>query len=213
VGARASRHRLVLLSGGLDSSAVLFRPHVGTTSALFVDYGQVSAEGERLAAQRVAAAAGVPLEMADAPALAALGAGSLSGANRAVCADGETELQRSEWFPGRNLLLIAIAGISLGRNGGGLLCFGASEGVYEDTRPAFFAMAEKAMGKALPQQVRACISVATGCRIDALRAGVAAGFEPRMSFSCNRRGDRHCWRCASCRDRSTLLEELASTRP
>jgi 7-cyano-7-deazaguanine synthase in queuosine biosynthesis len=29
-----------------------------------------------------------------------------------------------------------------------------------------------------------------------------------LTFSCNRRADRHCWRCTSCRDRSTLLQEV-----
>lgn len=210
MGARASRRRIVLLSGGLDSGAVLFAPYAGETSALFVDYGQVSAPGELAAARRLAAAQRVELEIADIPALARLGAGRLSRAPIAGNADGVTELQCEEWFPARNLALLAVAAIALGREGGGDICVGASEPVYRDGQQAFFSAAESVIRESLPLSMPVAVTVPETSRAELLRAAVEAGLEPRSTFSCNRRGDRHCWRCASCRDRAALLEVCSS---
>jgi 7-cyano-7-deazaguanine synthase in queuosine biosynthesis len=137
-----------------------------------------------------------------------LGAGQLVSAETGVAADGITGLQRDEWFPARNLTLIAAAAIMLGREGGGQLWLGASELSYRDTRPAFFAAAEQAVRESLPESVPFMVVVPKVSRLELLRAAVAEGLEPRMTFSCNRRSDRHCWRCASCRDRAALLGDL-----
>jgi 7-cyano-7-deazaguanine synthase len=208
VGTGALRHRLVLLSGGLDSAAVLYTGDPASTRALFVDYGQAAAASELTAARRVAGQRSIELEVASLPGLASLGAGRLSGRAPAPIADGRTELQRDDWFPARNLVLIAIAGVLLGRAGGGELCLGASDPVYRDVQPAFFAAAEAALRESLPTGAQVQIGVPDRHRVDVLRAAVAAGLDVRATFSCNRRGDRHCWRCASCRDRVALLREL-----
>ena len=51
MGTQAPRHRLVLLSGGLDSAAMLYLSPVDWTKAMFIDYGQVSAKLEERAAR------------------------------------------------------------------------------------------------------------------------------------------------------------------
>jgi len=208
MGAGRFRRRLVLLSGGLDSAAILYAAFRGETSALFVDYGQVTACGELAAARRLASVRAVHLEVADAPGLGRLGTGALAATATALEADGGTALQRNEWFPARNLALISIAAIVLGRIGGGELWLGASEPSYRDTRPTFFEAAELAARESLPESMPISVVVPDARRVDVLRAAVAEGLEPRLTFSCNRRSDRHCWRCASCRDRAVLLDEL-----
>ena len=212
MGAEASRNRLVLLSGGLDSGAVLYLSDPDITRALFVDYGQVSSGGELEAATRLARQRGVRLEVANVSDLARLGAGRLSARPGARMADGTTELQREEWFPSRNLLLIAVAGIHLGREAGGELCLGAGDAVYGDSRPTFFAAAQAALRESMPDGIPIHISVPRGSRESVLFDAIKAGLDVRATFSCNRRGDRHCWRCASCRDRAALLRGLTTGR-
>lgn len=208
MGQGTLRRRLVLLSGGLDSAAVLFTPNAAHTQALFVDYGQAAMTGELSAARQLAAQRQVALEVARLPGLAELGAGRLSSMAPASLADGTGDLQQEEWFPARNLLLVAVAGVVLGREGGGQLCLGASAPVYRDGQPAFFAAAQVALRESLPEGLGVEIVVPRRSRCDVLRDAVAAGLEPRLTFSCNRRADRHCWRCASCRDRVALLAAL-----
>ncbi len=209
MGARNVRNRIVLLSGGLDSSAVLYLSDPLTTRALFVDYGQVSAAGERVAARRVCVRRGIELDCVQQVGVSALGAGSLAGRERAVDADGITDEQREEWFPGRNLLLGTVGAILLGRRGGGDLVFGASASGYRDSTPAFFAAMERAVAEALPAHQEPRVVFPEEDRREVLRRAVAAGLEPRITFSCNRRGDRHCWRCASCVDRLELLGDVS----
>ena len=57
------KHVLVLLSGGIDSSAclVFYLTQGFSVSALFVDYGQVSKGREESAASAMCAHYGVPL--------------------------------------------------------------------------------------------------------------------------------------------------------
>ena len=210
MGAGTPRARLVLLSGGLDSAAVLFLGAPDATQALFIDYGQASARGELDAATRLTAQRGVPLEVAVVPDLARLGAGRLSIRPAARISDGATELQQEEWFPARNLVLISLAGALLAREGGGELCLGAGDAVYRDGRPAFFKTAQAALRASLPENIPVRISVAGRSRDSVLAEAVAEGLDLRTTFSCNRRGDRHCWRCASCRDRAALLRALGA---
>lgn len=212
MGPGDARHRIVLLSGGLDSAAALYLGDAQRTLGLFVDYGQTSVAGELRAATALAEARGVLLSVVTINAMAALGAGTLSGQPRAEGADGTTEDQQDEWFPARNVLLAAVGAVMIGHNGGGQLVFGAQTESYRDARPEFFASAQRLIADALPTSFVVSVVVPPMARLDALRAASAQGLNARLTFSCNRRGDRHCWRCASCRDRQELLGRLRQSQ-
>lgn len=211
MGARGARPRIVLLSGGLDSAAALYLGPAQRTLALFVDYGQVSVAGELRAATALAEARGVPLEVVSISAVATLGAGTLSGQPRAEGADGTSDDQQDEWFPARNVLLAAIGAVMVGRHMGGQLVFGAQTESYRDARPEFFASAQRLIVDALPDSFDVSVETPAMARLEALRAAAAQGLDARRTFSCNRRGDRHCWRCASCRDRLELMAHLVES--
>jgi 7-cyano-7-deazaguanine synthase len=204
VGPKTPRH-LILLSGGLDSSAELLRTVDDNVAALFVDYGQVSAPKEAEAATAVAAWVGVPLQRIAIPQLHHCGAGTLANTAPSVGADGRSVEQQQEWFPFRNLLLITVAAMALAREGGGVIRFGSMSNAYADTTPAFFATAQTALRAALPTDIEVNVHVPSTTREIAIAEAAAAGFPLRLTFSCNRRGDRHCWRCTSCRDRARYL--------
>lgn len=92
--------RLILLSGGLDSSALaaLERPD----GALFIDYGQAPAQGELTAARQVAAALALAISELKVD-CSQIGSGLLAGAQSSVLAPSE------EWWPFRNQLLVTLA--------------------------------------------------------------------------------------------------------
>ncbi len=94
-----STEALILLSGGLDSTAVaaIERP----ARALFVDYGQLPAEAERTAARAVASHLSLELDQLTVD-LSDVGSGILIGAPQP---NGELT---PEWFPFRNQLLATI---------------------------------------------------------------------------------------------------------
>lgn len=92
---------LLLISGGLDSTAIaaINKP----TAALFVDYGQRPAAGERRAARDVCAHLGLELHEV-AVDLTPLGAGLLNPRGSLLHVSPSPE-----WYPYRNQFLITIA--------------------------------------------------------------------------------------------------------
>ncbi len=92
--------RLLLLSGGIDSTALaaLTRPR----RALFVDYGQLPARGEFRAALAVAAALQIELDVLRTD-CNVIGAGLLAGR------PPDEHAPSPEWWPFRNQLLVTLA--------------------------------------------------------------------------------------------------------
>ncbi|WP_158375174.1 7-cyano-7-deazaguanine synthase [Cellulosimicrobium cellulans] len=94
--------RLLLLSGGLDSTALaaMTRPE----HCLGIDYGQVAAQAEHRAATQVAVELDLPFTHLHVPA-GAVAAGLMSGDTTFAAVDGVAP----EWWPFRNQLLITLA--------------------------------------------------------------------------------------------------------
>jgi 7-cyano-7-deazaguanine synthase len=96
--------RVLLLSGGLDSTALA--AWLQPEAALWIDYGQRPAAGERRAAQAVAAQLDLPLHAVTVDA-GAVGLGLLT---RDPERDpGARGVPSPEWWPFRNQLLVTIA--------------------------------------------------------------------------------------------------------
>lgn len=95
--------RLLLLSGGLDSTAVaaMTRPD----QCLTIDYGQIAAQAEARAAKQVATLLGIPWSMITVPA-GEVGAGLMAGTS--LEPQGLPDAA-PEWWPFRNQLLITLA--------------------------------------------------------------------------------------------------------
>jgi 7-cyano-7-deazaguanine synthase len=94
--------RVLLFSGGLDSSALAYwkRPDV----CLTVDYGQRPARGEIAAAGAICAELKLRHEVVSVD-LRSLGSGSLAGKEPSNLGHAE------EWWPYRNQILITLAGM------------------------------------------------------------------------------------------------------
>ena len=108
---------LILLSGGIDSSACIayYISLNFTISALFIDYGQPSADLERAAATSIASHFGIPLKQL-----------TVSGCD---IAEG--------YVPARNAMLLTIALMSFGFRSG-IIALGIHAGTpYADCSPDF----------------------------------------------------------------------------
>ncbi len=206
----AQEPRVVLLSGGLDSSAFAFLLGLQSLGdlGLFIDYGQVTAAAERRSANAVGSAYGFKVAEVSVPGLAVVGAGTLIGQVSAERADGSDEAQRAEWFPARNLLLISIGAALLGRRGGGTLFIGCSEPTYRDTTQEFVKSTNAVLRQTFEACTRVQVEKPAASRFELVSTACDRGFEPRLTFSCNYRHDRHCWRCTSCLDREDVLARV-----
>ncbi len=104
------RLSLLLLSGGLDSTALAARDRPDLT--LFVDYGQRPARAEARAAGAVAAELGLPHARVRVDATA-VGSGLMS----ATESSASNARPSPEWWPFRNQLLVTVAAAWLVRSG------------------------------------------------------------------------------------------------
>lgn len=124
--------RAILLSGGMDSSALawLLRPDVAYT----VDYGHAAAEGEIRAAGVIADAVGARHVLIRAD-CSALGTGDLAGAAPLALAPVP------EWWPFRNQLLVTLAGMRAVGDGVNELLVASvrSDSQHADGTAAFFS--------------------------------------------------------------------------
>lgn len=111
--------RLLLLSGGLDSSAIagVARPD----AAVFVNYGQRPAQSEAESARMVARHLGFPLHETTID-FSPLGTGLLVGAAK------EPGAPTPEWFPYRNQLLVTVAAAVALRHGHSTVLLGLVAG-------------------------------------------------------------------------------------
>ena len=112
-------HNVLLLSGGIDSSALAAWIH--PDAAVVVDYGQLPAKGEICAATAVSEALEIPLYVIKAD-CSDVGSGILSGQKSLSFSPTE------EWWPFRNQLLITLVGAWAVQRGTKNLLIGSVKG-------------------------------------------------------------------------------------
>ena len=122
----------ILLSGGMDSIALAFwkKPDIAIT----IDYGQVSAEGEIRAANKVCQELGLEHEILRID-CRGIGSGELARVAPLAMAPA------NEWWPFRNQLLITFAAMRLIGRGVGSLMLGTvkTDNEYADGGKSFYS--------------------------------------------------------------------------
>lgn len=173
---------LVLLSGGIDSAAVLaaYLSERHPVSALFVDYGQPARRSERAAAQAIAKHYGAPFKIAK------IGM-------RLPKTQGE--------FFGRNALLALLGGAAEERRPLIVAAGIHSSSPYYDTTPGFAAD----MQRVFDGYANGAITL--GAPFLAMPKTTVVRFARRhrvplsLTYSCEVKNAPACGRCPSCADR------------
>jgi len=203
------RKAVVLVSGGLDSATVLamagdrgFDCH-----ALAIDYGQRH-RSELQAAQRVTAAAGVPLKILPLD-LRSIGGSALT-ADIDVPEGGTTGIPIT-YVPARNTIMLSLALAYAEVLGAGDIFIGVNAvdySGYPDCRPEFIAAYQQMAGLATKAGVEGRETTIHTPLIDLSKAaiiarGIALGVDYALTVSCYQADDlgRACGVCDSCRIR------------
>ena len=189
----------LLLSGGMDSTALAVwrRPDIAIT----IDYGQLSAEGEKRASSAVAAALGIEHHVISTN-LRALGSGDLAGSAALPISAVR------EWWPFRNQLLITLAAMKGVALGVGVIIIGAlkSDGIHADGRKDFVS----ALDAVLQLQEGALQLSAPAIDMTAAELIRASGVSPELlgwSHSCHV-SDYACGTCRGCRKHYETWAEI-----
>ncbi len=179
--------KLLLFSGGLDSTALAhwLRPNV----LFFVDYGQISAEGERRAATQIATELGLPLDLRVTN-CRSCGAGDMAGS---VSLSNEAP----EFWPYRNQLLITIAAMAYASATPLTILIGTvrSDQVHPDGRPDFLDKMQGVLSSQGLAQIAAPALAMTSSEL--LEASDVSSATLAWSFSCHR-GNQACGQCRGC---------------
>ncbi len=205
---------IVLLSGGLDSSANLALAVESDTAllALHIDYGQRSAVQEWKAAQRIAEYYGVKVERISIPWLGALGGSSLTDKSKDIpellhseldTLSKITESAKSVWVPNRNGVLINLAAAYAERLRASRVVVGFNREeatTFPDNSEAFLDQSTRALSYSTMNGVQVyCYTTQMDKVQICLRLQKLSRVFPHdLVWSCYHAGDEPCGRCESC---------------
>jgi 7-cyano-7-deazaguanine synthase len=195
---------LLLLSGGIESSALLVQRHAQSRPlrALWVDYGQRNAERERTAIRSLAVDYGVePVEM------------DLRALRQAFA-------KRSEWvahvpLPQRNLLVLALAINLAEHQGAGRILLALNredQGHGPGSRPSFIGRLAGLADELVPGLVIEAPLIAQS-KAEIIRTTDPLGVDWARTWSCLLAQSRHCGRCPQCQARRAAFASASVPDP
>lgn len=199
-----SKKTVLLLSGGLDSSALLFWAMKNNFEVLplIVNYGQKTFQGEWRATQSI-------LESAHMPSILPLSVeGIYETGLRSKTED--RSLNSNQYFPSRNTLLICLAAMyaySLEIN---LIMIGLIKDVSHilpDCSEEFIKKCNSLLRIEYPKLTISAPFI-NRYKTSIVKESIDNGLNPRLTFCCNRLSENHCWACPSCLDRQRVFSEL-----
>jgi 7-cyano-7-deazaguanine synthase len=189
----------ILLSGGIDSIALACwrKPDLAIT----IDYGQVCAEAEEIAAREAAAALQIPHELLRVD-CATLGSGILARRDRLHNAP------TPEWWPYRNQLLVTIGVMRAIRSGIREVWVGtvSGDGRHADGRPQFIKLIDELV--AMQEGALRVKSPAIGMSsTELVRISGATRSLMAWAHSCHRHNSP-CGACRGCYKHEAVMQEL-----
>ena len=119
------------------------------------------------------------------------------------------------YLVGRNLTLLAKAGIVAARAGARRIVLGPLAGnPFPDATPAFFAAMSEALSRGLAHALTIAAPFAALHKAQVIELGARLGVPLELTLSCmNPAGGRHCGQCSKCRERRDAFAEAAVEDP
>ncbi|MCB0359279.1 MAG: 7-cyano-7-deazaguanine synthase QueC [Bdellovibrionales bacterium] len=210
---------VILLSGGLDSSTLLYhlRQEGWRPAGLAIDYGQRHRR-ELAAARAIAGEAGIHLRVADISPLQPLLLGSaLTDPTIDVPSGHYTdESMKATVVPNRNMLFLAVAASWAIAQGASAVAYAAHAGdhaIYPDCRPEFVRAMSAALGLADWRQLELATPFLDWDKGQIVRRGAELGVPFEKTWSCYRGGTAHCGTCGTCVERREAFSQAGVADP
>lgn len=195
---------VALSSGGVDSSVIMLLLKRGTHTIfpLFVNYGQLSAEREWSACQRICEFLGLKPERMNVQ-----GFGELipSGLTRR-----DFDVEKEAFLPTRNLLFLTLGAAYGYTKAAHVVAIGLlSNPIFPDQTSDFIHDAQKTISKALGIDVTVLAPLISLDKSDTLRLARKYGLPVEYTYSCHIGGEKTCGHCISCKERIAAERCLA----
>lgn len=209
----------IVLSGGMDSTTLLYEYRREIALAITFDYGSNHNPREIACARQSCERLGVEHVVVALDFMRRHFRSSLlAGAEAIPEGHYADDNMRSTVVPFRNGIMLAIAcGIAESRGLTRVLLANHSgdHAIYPDCRPEFVEAISAAMRAGTYEGVELVAPYTLLSKADIARRGAALGVDYRLTYSCYKGGERHCGRCGTCVERreAFLLAGLPDPTP
>ncbi len=199
------RNSLIALSGGVDSTTLLYEYREEIACAVGFDYGSKHNARELAAAKAICRELEIPYLIIP---LAFIGeyfrSDLLLSGGEMQLGDYSEENMRSTVVPFRNGIMLSIlAGLAESRDLQQVLIanhFG-DHAIYPDCRESFVTPMGEAITAGTSNGVKLVAPYTTLTKAEIVARGTRLGVPYGKTYSCYQGGERHCGRCGTCRER------------
>ena len=203
-GARP-RDSVIIYSGGLDSTTLLYEEREHVALAVTFDYGSNHAAREIACARHHCERLGIEHLVIELGFMSRYFQSSLlSGADAIPDGNYDDENMKSTVVPFRNGIMLSIAcGLAESRGLKRVLIanHGGDHAIYPDCRPEFVNAMDGAMQAGTYEGVQLAAPYTNLTKADLVRRGAAMGIDYSQTYSCYKGGEKHCGTCGTCTER------------
>ncbi|MBO6250529.1 MAG: 7-cyano-7-deazaguanine synthase QueC [Muribaculaceae bacterium] len=204
-----ARDAVIVVSGGMDSTTMLYEYRSEIALAITFDYGSTQNAREREFAILHCRRLGIehliiPLDFMHRYFKSAL----LQGPEAIPDGHYADDNMRATVVPFRNGIMLAIAcGIAESRGLRRVMIANHSgdHTIYPDCRPEFVDAMSSAMSAGTYEGVTVWAPYTGISKADIARRGAALGLDYSLTYSCYKGGERHCGTCGTCVERREAL--------
>lgn len=200
---------LIVLSGGMDSTTMLYDYKDSIALAVNFNYGSNHNAREAACARENCRRLGIELEEID---LGFIGdyfeSSLLVGADMIPEGHYEDATMRSTVVPFRNGIMLSVAaGLAESRGLRAVMLanhFG-DHAIYPDCREGFVNAMASAIAEGTYEHIELRAPYTKMTKADICRRGVALGVDYSLTYSCYKGGEKHCGRCGTCIERREAM--------
>lgn len=205
---------LVLLSGGLDSSTLLYdvmsRTDITETIAVGMNYGQRH-EKELLSAQEIARSKDIFFKELDLRSVAEVLAGSSQTSAHINVPDGHyaDETMKITVVPNRNMIMLSLVGaLAIQKKADKIFIavHGGDHYIYPDCRPEFIAAIDIALHAMSEGRIRLEAPYLQCTKAAIVHRGNQLNVPFQLTWSCYKGGLFHCGTCGTCVERKEAFQ-------
>ena len=208
---------VIIYSGGLDSTTLLYDERPRIALAVTFDYGSNHAAREIACARWHCEHLGIEHLVIDLAFIGKYFDSSLTaGADAIPEGNYDDENMRSTVVPFRNGIMLSVAcGLAESRGLRRVLIanHGGDHAIYPDCRPEFVKAMDSAMTAGTYEGVKLAAPYTNITKGDIVKKGVALGIDYGKTYSCYRGKEHHCGRCGTCQERKEAFKEAGIIDP
>ena len=208
---------VIIYSGGLDSTTLLYEERERVALAVTFDYGSNHAVREIACAKHHCALLGIEHLVIELGFMSRYFQSSLlSGAADIPDGNYDEENMKSTVVPFRNGIMLSIAcGLAESRGLKRVLIanHGGDHAIYPDCRPTFVDAMNAAMQAGTYEGVQLAAPYTNISKADIIRRGARLGIDYGATYSCYRGGEHHCGTCGTCTERREAFREAGIPDP